>query len=677
MPRAAVQLVPGVNSQKTLADNQAGVSQSQLIRYRDQMIETYGGSTPYINTTTASTVRAIWAWRDSDNETRVGIGATQSLSVVSNSQNIDLTPTTFTTNQPPSFSVTSGSNVVTVLDSNSGATIYDTIYLNTPVSLAGQVVTGAYPIVSVLSTGSYQINLTQNATTTVSSGGTLPIFNISSGSASIKVTFSPSSYYQAIAGLFYPFVAGTQVGSSGDGLFVQGNYLIQSVPASSYFNINAATQASTTAQNTMNSSMAQILYYVSQGPLPSGTAFGAGAFSSGAFGVGVGGSGGTSGSPITAVDWSMTNWGEILLSCPQDGPIYSWSDESGLTTAQVVATAPFVNGGIFVSMPQQILVAWASTQSTGAQDKLIVRWSDSGDYTNFVATTGNSAGSFHIPTGSYIAGGLQGPSQGYIWTDIEVWAMSWIGQPDVFNFTRIGSGCGLIGQHAAGVLNDTVYWCGFNNFFTISGRGVTPIPCTVWDFIFQNINTAYRSKVVCAPNSAFNEITWFFPSAASTGENDSYVKYNVLEKEWDYGTLARSAWVDVSVAGNPIASEPATGQLWQQETGNVTFNQPVPSFRSGWWAIAEGQEMGYVDFVQPDFRWGTYSGPQNAAITMIFYAVDYPGDTVRQYGPFIVTSATEYINPRVRGRLMSVFIQGQGWWRIGRIRYKVSGTGRR
>jgi hypothetical protein len=87
--------------------------------------------------------------------------------------------------------------------------------------------------------------------------------------------------------------------------------------------------------------------------------------------------------------------------------------------------------------------------------------------------------------------------------------------------------------------------------------------------------------------------------------------------------------------------------------------------------------MGYVDFVQPDFKWGTFSGPQNASITMIFFAVDYPGDTPRQYGPFVVTQATEYINPRVRGRLMSVFIQGQGWWRIGRIRYRVAGTGRR
>lgn len=674
MARQAVQLVPGVNTQKTLADNQAGVSQSQLIRYRDKMIETYGGSTPYINTTIPSTVRALWAWENVAGSKHVGVGATQSLSIITGGANIDVTPSIFTTNPAPNFSTVSGTSIVTINDINSGATIYDSVNFNTPISLAGQVLSGAYPITAILSSASYQINITNSASATVTSSGILPIFNISSGSAAISVTFQ-SSQYQSIIGVFYPFTAGTQVGSVTDGLFVQGNYQVASTPASSYFIINSPTQSSTTAQATMNGGNAQLQYYVARGPLPSGAAFGAGAFGAGPFGIGVV-TPGNSGVPITATDWSLANWGEVLLAVPANGPIYAWSPDSGLQTAQVIPQAPFANGGIFVSMPQQILVAWKTSQVTGAQSNLLVRWSDTGNYTVWTPETNNFAGDFVIPSGSVIMGGIQGPSQGYIWTDIEVWAMSFINQPDVFNFTRIGGGCGLVGPHAAGILNGAVYWCGFNNFFTITGNGVSPIPCTVWDSIFQNLNVTLRSKIVCAPNSAFNEIAWFFPSAASTGENDSYVKYNVLENEWDYGTFARTAWIDVSVVGNALGAEP-TGQIYQHESGNTTFNANVPSFRSGWWAINEGQEMGYVDFVQPDFRWGTFSGPQNAAISITFFAVDFPGDPVRTYGPFLVNSATEYINPRVRGRLMSVLIQGQGWWRIGRIRYMVSGTGRR
>lgn len=675
MPRSAVQLVPGVNTQKTLADNQAGVSQSQLIRYRDQMIETYGGSVPYAGGAMGSTVRALWAWEDVAGKSHVAAACTMSLTIITAGSAQDVTPTTFTTNPFPNFSINASSNVVTVVDQNSGATIYDTVFFNTPISLAGQLLSGAYPITAVLSSNTYQFQISNVSTGTVTSSGLLPIFNISSGSPTIKVTF-PSTPFLELPGIFYPFIAPTQVGSTNDGILVQGNYQISAIPASSYFDINAATQASTTAQATMNTSMAQLVYYVTRGPLPSGAAFGAGAFGAGPFGVGVAVPG-SSGTPITATDWTLANWGEILLACVFNGQIYAWSPDSGLGTASIVAGAPAVNGGIFVSMPQQILVAWKAAEITGAQNNLLVRWSDSGDYTDFTPTSQNSAGDFTIPTGSVIVGGIQGPNQGYIWTDIDVWSMNWIGQPLVFNFTRIGGGCGLAGPHAAGVLNDTVYWCGLNNFFTISGRGVAPIPCTVWDFVFQNMNTQFRNRIVCAANSAFNEVTFFFPSVNSTGENDSYAKYNVLEREWDYGTLSRTAWIDVSVAGNPIGAEAPSAILYQHETGNTTFNQPAPSFRSGWWAISEGQEMGYVDFVQPDFRWGMFSGPQNAQISITFFAVDYPGDTPRTYGPFLVNSGNEYINPRVRGRLMSVLIQGAGWWRIGRIRYMVVGTGRR
>jgi hypothetical protein len=87
--------------------------------------------------------------------------------------------------------------------------------------------------------------------------------------------------------------------------------------------------------------------------------------------------------------------------------------------------------------------------------------------------------SFHIPTGSIIQGGIQSAQQGIIWTDIECWVMQNIGQPIVFGFSRVGSGCGLVGQHAMGVLNGNVYWMSFNNFFVLSQGGVTPIPSPV------------------------------------------------------------------------------------------------------------------------------------------------------------------------------------------------------
>src|SRR6185295_5609790 len=97
------------------------------------------------------------------------------------------------------------------------------------------------------------------------------------------------------------------------------------------------------------------------------------------------------------------------------------------------------------------------------------------------------------------------------------------------------------------------------------------IPCPVWDFVFQNLNTTYAANVRAMPNTPFNEAGWLFPSTSSAdGENDSYVKFNITEPgaPWDYGpssALPRSAWMDQTVLGNPIGGSP-TGIIYQHET---------------------------------------------------------------------------------------------------------------
>lgn len=670
MPMQSVKLVPGVNTEKTLAANEAGVSQSQLLRYKDGMIQTYGGWQS-IFTVIPSTVKDLHAWQDISAIDWLSAAATQNLIVMASSVNYDITPQTLTTNPVPNFSISSGLTTVTVADPNFSATTFDTVFFNTPVAIGNLLLNGAYPITTILSTGSYIIQSSIAASTTIASSGTLPIFNTTAGSATVTVTLSNNNFPSTL-GLTESFRAPTTVG----GLTISGPYSISSIIDSTNFTITATTQASSTNTATMNSSLAQLVYYVTLGPQASGSGFGAGGFGSGGFGSGTAFTGSV-GTPITSVDWSQDNWGEVLLACPKDGAIYTWSPHSGLQNSKVVNTAPFFSGGIFISMPQQILVAWKSVQSTGTQDNLIVRWSDALDYTNWTVSNQTSAGSFHIPTGSVIVGGLQAPNYGVIWTDLDVWIMQYIGGDLIFNFTRSGSGCGLIGQHAAGVIAGEVYWCGKSSFFKLGPNGVQPIPCTVWDYIFQNMNTTQANKIRCCPNSAFNEISWEFPSTNAT-ENDSFVKYNILEGEWDYGQLPRTAWIDVSVLGNPISTDPS-GAIYQHETGQSFPGTSVTSFQTGWWSIADGNELSFVDWLLPDFKWSTYSGARNAQVNVTLYAVDYPGDTPRTYGPFTVTQATEYINPRLRGRLMSLFVSSNNdvFWRLGRVRYRAAPAGRR
>lgn len=678
MPWGAVQLSPGVDVQKTLAANQAGVSLSQLIRYKEQLIQTYGGWQNYVTFTIASTVRDLHPWQDINGVKHLGVGATANLGVITGNSYQDITPQTNTTNPAPNLSISSGSNVVTIVDAGSSATTFNTVYFDTPIAIGNLLLNGAYPIHSVGGSSIYTILSSIVASTTIASSGKLPIFNTSSGSATVTVTL-PNNGFQSITGLFQQFIAPTTVGTS-QPLIIQGKYQVSSVIDSTNFTITSVTQASTTATATMNGGNAQFVYYVTLGPVQPGSGFGAGGFGSGGFGTGSA-QAGSPGTPITATDWTTDNWGEIYLSCPAGGAIYAWSPDFGFQNAQVINQAPFFNGGIFISMPQQILVAWGSVQSSGVQDPLLVRWCNATDYTNWAVTNQTTAGSFRISSGSVIIGGIQCPQFGLISTDIDVWTMTYVGGTVIFNFTRVGNGCGWISSHACGILSGNPLWMANNNFFTLGANGVTPLPCSVWDQVFQNLSVANQSKCRVAVNSAFNEVAWFYPSANSAGENDSYVKVHIEgnEYEWDYGTLSRTAWTDVSILGMPLGSD-SSGQIVQHETGTSINGAGLPSFQTGYWTIAEGQDIPFVDMIIPDFIFGIRSASPTASINITFFGVNYPGDTPTTYGPFTVTPTTEFINCRIRNKLLSAFIQSNAsseFWRLGRIRFRFAQSGRR
>lgn len=666
-------LRPGVNLQRTPSLNEAGVSASNLIRYKDGLIQKIGGWDQYYALTIASTIRCLHAWQGSDGTQYVAVGGTGNLGIISAGSLSDITPQTRTSNFTPAFSVSSNSSIINVVDNGSSASAYDVAYFNTQLSVGGAFLQGAYQIQTVGGSSSYTVLSTGISSAAVVSSGILPIFTTTANSASIDVVL-PSNNYQVINGLFEPYIAATSVG----GLTVQGKYQTRTIINSTEFTIVAATQATSNDTQTMNGGLAQVVYYITLGPPSGGSGYGIGGYGLGGYGMGSPTTGGQ-GTPITATDWTMDNWGSVLLACPENGPVYAWAPDSGFSTASVVATAPFFNGGLFVSMPQQILVLWRSVQSTGVQGPLRITWSDAEDYTNFIQSNATTAGGFTIPTGSIIMGGLQAPSYGVIWTDVDVWIQQYVGGDAIFNHTRVGNGCGLIGKHAAGKIGGDVYWCGFNNLFRLSGGSVQTLPCTVWDFIFQNLDTTNQGKIVCAPNSTFNEIAWYFPSINGNGENDSFIKLNIAEGEWDYGVLGRNAWIDVTALGNPIAAD--TVNLFQHEEGYNAVNQPINSyFESGYWSIAEGNDLSFVDWFLPDMKFGTYSGAKTASVQITFFAVDYLGDTPRSYGPFTFTQATQYLNPRLRGRFMALKIESNdlgSFWRIGGARYRFAPAGRR
>lgn len=705
MPHAVLKLVPGVNTQETPALNEnSGISASQLIRFfpdpgTGAMVQKTGGWTRWYGTPLPAIVRALWAWEDLNDTSHLAVGTetisgtpSAELAVITNGTLDNVTPTAITDNIAPVVVTISGNSIVTITDgTTTGITSYDSVYITTQIAVGGIVLFGLYQCDpdGFLGATAYTVQCVDILgnplpATSSSSSPVLPVFTTVSGSVTVTVTLPNYTY---AVGETFPVLVLTTVG----GVAFYGNYVVRTLIDANNFTITAGNPATASVSGTLNNGNARFIYSLGEGTLPGGTGYGIGSYGSGGYGTG-NAVAPAAGIPIDAIDWTLDNWGEILIACPDRTfapsitpfqPIYQWDE--GQSTATIITAAPPVNDGIFVAMPQRQIIAWGSTQ-TGIQDPLLINWCDVNNYNQWIALATNQAGSYRIPKGSRIVGAVQGPQQAIIWTDIDVWSMQYIGPPFVYSFNEIGTGCGLISRKAAASMNGIYYWMGPKQFFTLGGSGVLPLPCPVWDAVFQNLNTGIvagipnTQKIRVAVNSLFGEIQWFYPSANGNGENDSYVKYNVQLNVWDYGTLARTAWVDQSVLGPPIGADPSMLLLYQHETSNDADGQAMsPFFQSGYFTLNEGDLMTFVDLVWPDMKWGMRSQAQNAVVQISFYVVDYPGDTPRVFGPYSVTQATEYFNTRLRGRLVSIRISSDdlgSFWRVGALRYRWASDGK-
>lgn len=364
------------------------------------------------------------------------------------------------------------------------------------------------------------------------------------------------------------------------------------------------------------------------------------------------------------------------------------------------ANPPPQNQGIFVAMPQQIVVAYGSSPTGGTLDPLLIRWCDQSDFTDWTPSTTNQAGSFRLSRGSKAVGGLQAPGVALIWTDIDVWAMQYIGFPLVFGFLQVGSNCGLIAEKAAAVLGTVVYWMADHGFFRLAGSGAEQIPCSVWDVVYRNLDTTNQDKCLAGPDYHYSEIFFFYPSInGGTGEIDSYAKYNVAENLWDYGPaepgtpnlMSRTAWTDQNQPGFPISVD-LGGKMQEADTGFTADGVPLIGgfIRSGYVDIAEGGQLMSVDQFIPDFQW---DGP-TPTLTITLYFRNYPGEEPTTLGPFTITPQTQYVTLRlpraitVGGTTVTAFVPvrarevaleidsaSQAWWRIGLPRLRQAPAG--
>jgi len=430
-------------------------------------------------------------------------------------------------------------------------------------------------------------------------------------------------------------------------------------------------------------------------------------------GKGAGGTSGTSGNisgwgdgaDLTASGqtlriWSHDNFGEDLVINVRDGGLFYWdkSNASGVNGRSVSISSlagankvPTVAKQVMVSDKDRHVIAFGCDAETdeGTQDPLLIRFSDQENIVEWQSLVTNTAGDLRIGSGSKIITAIETRQQILVFTDVSLHAMQFLGPPFTFGINSISEGITIAGPLAAIAVEDNVFWMGAQEFY-VYGGSVQRLPCSVRDYVFSNINTDQLEKVTAGVNSAFAEVTWFYPSASSA-ENDSYVTYNYEQKIWYYGTLGRTVWLDRGVNSDPIAAG-TDHYLYLHEIGfddgSTEPSTAISAFiESSQMDLGEGEQFAFMRRLIPDmtFRNSTADAP---SATMTLKVRNFPGgnyldsdaNSVAKTASVPVEQFTEQVFVRLRGRSFAFRIDSSNTgvaWRLGSPRVDVRPDGRR
>jgi len=401
----------------------------------------------------------------------------------------------------------------------------------------------------------------------------------------------------------------------------------------------------------------------------------------------------TSNVTLEARQWSLDNFGEDLIATVLNGGTFQWDTSSGVgNRATAIANAPTASRLSLVSTPDRHLLIMGTENTIGddsTQDDLLIRFSDQENITTYQPTAENTAGSLRIADGSRIVAAERSRGQILVWTDTSLHSIQFIGPPFTFGLRQLGQNCGIIGSHAGVDLNGVSYWMSQDSFYLFDGT-VKKLPCTVEQFVFNNINQTAAENAFAGHNGEYNEVLWFYPREGSDQIN-AIVAYNYLEQTWWTGTLARTSWIDREVYDNPVGTEydaTATANneviggltngastVFLHETGNDADGQAMTAFvKSGSVEIGEGNDILFVQKLIPDIQ------NQSGVLNMDLEFKYYPNNTNSVIKTTSFTDTTEFVSLRGRGREFTVNVVSNTAgtaWRLGTQRFDIQPDGRR
>ena len=634
---------PGINRDQTTYASEGGWFEMDKVRFRSGFPEKMGGWTVKTTSPYVGVARSVFAWNTTDGGDPIGIGTNEKIYISVGSNLFDITPIRQTFNTPVTddcFDTTNGSKTVTVTITAHGATEGAWVTFSGVVGPVG---------------GVPDTDLNKE----------FKIFNVTTNTFDITVDTTATSTANG---------GGTAITAA--------------------FQINIGN-------------ISTVLGY----------GWGAGPW---------GGSGWGTGSAVPIYNLPrlvfQDNFNNDLVFNITTGDLYYWAYNPAAPTRAVLMSS--LSGALAV--PQQINKVMFTSQGyllalgctsydaggsspdyLGAFDPLMIRWSnvdaDIGpEPENWKPELTNTAGFIRIQSGSKIVTGMATRQETLIWTDTSLNSLQFLGTAEVFGLQQLSAHVSLVGPNAVIGANNITYWMGTDKFYIYSGR-VDTLPCTLRQYVFQDINLDQSTKFFGGSNTQFNEVVWFYCSRNAT-EVDRYVVYNYSENIWYYGQLERTAWMDSGSVDYPIAVD--NGWLYFHEDG-VDDGQPLGApplpleayIQSADIDISDGENFMLLRRILPDvnFTGSQTRNPVTAAVQtpeayMTVGIRNFPGavsETTNASGQTtergVVTTATidQYTNQvfvRARGRQMNFRIGSDTvgtQWQLGMPRFDARSDGRR
>jgi hypothetical protein len=732
-----IKFAPGINKQDTAVGAVGRWVDSDNVRFRYGLPEKVGGWQALLNDTVVGVIRKQFAFVDLEGNRYVALGTDKFLLIYFEGQLFDITPLKANITGA-TIATTDGSAICTITTLSAHSINVGDIVLFDSVTLPGGTGYSAsdfedknFQVTSVPTPTTFTITQSSNATATVATGGSItlkPYEPVGPAAQSYGYGFGIGNYGGTITGALQNDLDGAL---SADTQGNNGSATQIRLTSTTGFPSPTGTIAVGNELITYTGVAGNELTGITRGALgtaTTGTSNGQ-AHSDGAtvtnatnftgFGSAV------EASTVTLEPglWSLNTFGEVLVATVMNGKTFTWNAgiAARFTTRASTSTSgfstsnnPTATRSTLISPTTRHLIHFGTEVTIGTpstQDDMFIRFSADENINEFAIQQTNTAGSQRLQDGTKIMGALVAKENILVWTDNALYTMKFVGAPFTFGFEQVGTNCGLIGQNAAVEIDGVAYWMSNNGFFAFDGT-VNSLPCSVEDFVYEDIDTTKGQQITAGINNLFTEVTWWYPTSGSTF-NDRSVVYNYGAAapageigNWYTNTNTnsiRTTWIDSLVYPRPYASaynssssgtfpavigESGLGQsvLFEHEIGTDQINPDgsttaLTSFAQSYdFALQTDQGLGEYFLSMrrfiPDFK--VLTGNNQVTISVSAYPADTA--TTSTLSPFTLTSTTTKVDTRARGRYANIKIENTGSgesWRFGTFQADLKPDGRR